>query len=631
MRTDSPAMLESLEAISGFYRKGNTLEARKSLRQDLDKENYSLSLKFLENFEKLKIKLESVENYVSSLEAGCESIADRLSAADDHMHQYMKEAKTLEDKRCVLKGQCSQVDSFLKRFQLGEDEVGALTLTPGKTPSTEFFTALKKLGTTREECAGLMGGKHQSAGFELLEILAQHQERAYEQLYEWVQEQCSVLQDENPEADATLQVAMKALRERPVYYQHCQESIGTMRRKLLGQRFQAALTGQGGGVQRPIDLQAHDPLRYVGDILAWVHQASALERELIGALFASSKSSEANKADGTEKDSSLFPELPEDPALSAERVLDVVMSGIEQQLKSRLGQVVESQTQCVECYRLLSLLNFYADTMSRVLSPGTSLGRTLQLVIQEGENLFFDLLKQMGEKLVSSPPSYPTDLSTLRETVDTVKCLQEMLQINTSSMSDPLEDHLSESETDAILTALIEPLLQMCRLSAEGLAPSDTAAFMLNNTFTIQSALLSFEGTRPWAEKLSVEVDTWLDSLVASEYEKMLESCGLKRVLHVMEICDNKGPASEQPGLDETSLASAMNQFYSSLFTLVMPDFEKVQEPKIKSQARQKTALALSDAHSKIYTMVTNEHNKYQNKSFLQHTPQQVKVLLDCD
>jgi conserved oligomeric Golgi complex subunit 6 len=50
--------------------------------------------------------------------------------------------------------------------------------------------------------------------------------------------------------------------------------------------FLTALTRGGpSGLPRPIELHAHDPLRYVGDMLAWVHQAMAAERELLESLF----------------------------------------------------------------------------------------------------------------------------------------------------------------------------------------------------------------------------------------------------------------------------------------------------------------------------------------------------------
>lgn len=50
--------------------------------------------------------------------------------------------------------------------------------------------------------------------------------------------------------------------------------------------FLDALTRGGpSGLPRPIELHAHDPIRYVGDMLAWVHQAIAAECEFLESLF----------------------------------------------------------------------------------------------------------------------------------------------------------------------------------------------------------------------------------------------------------------------------------------------------------------------------------------------------------
>lgn len=40
-----------------------------------------------------------------------------------------------------------------------------------------------------------------------------------------------------------------------------------------------------GGTPRPIELHSHDPLRYVGDMLAWLHQAVASEKEHLQSLL----------------------------------------------------------------------------------------------------------------------------------------------------------------------------------------------------------------------------------------------------------------------------------------------------------------------------------------------------------
>ena len=63
-------------------------------------------------------------------------------------------------------------------------------------------------------------------------------------------------------------------------------SLSETRQTTLLSSFIAALTRGGpSGYPRPIELHAHDPMRYVGDMLAWVHQAIAAEREFLESLF----------------------------------------------------------------------------------------------------------------------------------------------------------------------------------------------------------------------------------------------------------------------------------------------------------------------------------------------------------
>jgi hypothetical protein len=54
---------------------------------------------------------------------------------------------------------------------------------------------------------------------------------------------------------------------------------------LLSAFLDALTRGGPSGLPRPIELHAHDPIRYVGDMLAWVHQAIAAECEFLESLF----------------------------------------------------------------------------------------------------------------------------------------------------------------------------------------------------------------------------------------------------------------------------------------------------------------------------------------------------------
>ena len=57
------------------------------------------------------------------------------------------------------------------------------------------------------------------------------------------------------------------------------------RLKLYFKTVSSVLLSGPGGTPRPIELHSHDPLRYVGDMLAWLHQATASEKEHLQTLL----------------------------------------------------------------------------------------------------------------------------------------------------------------------------------------------------------------------------------------------------------------------------------------------------------------------------------------------------------
>lgn len=65
--------------------------------------------------------------------------------------------------------------------------------------------------------------------------------------------------------------------------------------------------------------------------------------------------------------------------------------------------------------------------------------------------------------------------------------------------------------------------------------------------------------------------------------------------------------------------------FYSSLFTLVMPDFERLGRPGTRADARRSTAVLVAEAHDTIYGLVSAKDSGYADRSFLLHTPEQVR------
>lgn len=128
-----------------------------------------------------------------------------------------------------------------------------------------------------------------------------------------------------------------------------------------------ALTRGGpGGTPRPIELQAPDPLRYIGDMLAWVHQACASEKEMLESLF-------QINIEKYEDVSGISVNVAD----TIDELLDCAMEGTCRPLKSRMEQVLVLQPGAITSYKVANLVQFYTITLSKLLRKNASLEKIL--------------------------------------------------------------------------------------------------------------------------------------------------------------------------------------------------------------------------------------------------------------
>ena len=192
----------------------------------------------------------------------------------------------------------------------------------------------------------------------LSSIIGQHQDVAYQKLFDWVKRECELVADNAAttadEVDITLQMAIKALRQLPIYFAQCEDLVVNSRRSQLVQKFIVALT-QGGGsghIFRAIDLLSHDANRYIGDMLAWMHQVIASEEEFLEAVFGNaaqnSQPSMNDHEDGEKNDDSVPMTLS-----STHDLLARCLQGLGRPLRVRIMQTLESNSSLEMLYLLL--------------------------------------------------------------------------------------------------------------------------------------------------------------------------------------------------------------------------------------------------------------------------------------
>lgn len=667
-RTDSPDLLASLNTLSTFY-VDNTPQARRNLRSTIEKRSLSINDEFLLASDAAQQALDRVEEEVDALAECCDKIAKALNSCNASTGDIISTTERLKQDLDVTTQRQEIVSLFLRDYQLSNEEINALR---EEELNENFFKALSHVQEIHANCKVLLRTHHQRAGLELMDMMAVYQEGAYERLCRWVQAECRRLGDtDNPEVDELLKTAVRCLKERPVLFKYCAEEVANMRHNALFRRFISALTRGGpGGMPRPIEVHAHDPLRYVGDMLGWLHQALASERELVLVLL------DPDAFVDTGPTARRFAKSPEidsgktDPDLTF--VLDRIFEGVCRPFKVRVEQVLQSQPSLIISYKLSNTLEFYSHTISDLLGRETALCNTLWALRDAAYKTFFDILKTRGEKLLRYPPLVAIDLSPPPAVREGVSVLLEIIETHDSMM-------IAEKTTDfgPVISALLDPIIQMCEQAAEahkskgavhssrrsrisfessqtrkssvdailsnsGSAPSSqnsetpSKVFLINCLCAIQQPLLGHEVAAQYVKNLKAMIDNHMRLLVEKEVDAILKRCGLSHKMpHFHNSFKNEGtvdpPLAEIEDTSPASLAECLKAFFGLILgsESSLPEFEQMQVPKLRSEACIQVAKSLAEAYEVIYKAIVDPKNGYPDpKSLARHPPDHIKTIL---
>ncbi|KAJ7531004.1 hypothetical protein O6H91_14G028200 [Diphasiastrum complanatum] len=652
-RTDSPDLLASLSTLSDFYQ-DNTLQARRNLRATIEKRGLSINDEFLSASETAQKALDAVELEVSGLVECCERIAKSLSSCSSTTKDIVT---AIERLRLELESTTQRQDlvaTFLHNFQLSQEEVNALR---EEDLSENFFKALARVQEIHANCKVLLRTHHQRAGLELMDMMAVYQEGAYERLCRWVQAECRNLGDnDTPEVNGLLKTAARCLKERPVLFKYCAEEVANMRHNSLFRRFISALTRGGpGGMPRPIEVHAHDPLRYVGDMLAWLHQALASECELSTALFSSDAVAittsrrffrDSDRDEGKSETDMTF-------------VLDRVFEGVCRPFKVRVEQVLQSQPGLQLAYKLSNLFEFYSHTICDILGENAALSVTVRDARDAALRKFFDIMKARGDKLLRYLPPVTMDLSPPPAVGEGVSVLLELMNIYDSMM---VPAGCKKPDFDPIVAAILDPLIQMCERMAENYGVKSPVPVHRASGVSLESGRRSSNVATTLRKTTSVEsilsgnghsgssqnsIEAHMAAIVDQEVMVILEKCNLqKKISCIKTHCVKEAHShvlSKDKGIDdgkrisdlEDMSPSAVSESLKLMFALLagnegrLPEFEQLQVPLLRSEACGRVANALADAYELIYNTVLDPASGYEEpKVMLRHAPDQMRTIV---
>ncbi|XP_077467080.1 conserved oligomeric Golgi complex subunit 6 isoform X1 [Stigmatopora argus] len=603
-------MLEALTALSEFFSE-NSLRTRRNLRGDIERRSLAINEDFACIFKDVIDELENVNEDVQAMSACCAEMTGRLKAAKEQTQDLIVKTNKLQGENHRLEVRAQVAQAFLAKFQLTKDETSTLRGAGDGAVTENFFKALHRVKQIHEDVKVLLRTKQQTAGLEIMEQMAVLQEAAYEQLYRWAQNECRGLTQETCDVTPTLTQAMEALQERPILYKYTLDEFGTSRRNAVVRGFIDALTRGGpGGTPRPIEMHSHDPMRYVGDMLAWLHQATASEKEHLEALL------KQVSVPGVEDDT--------------REVLGHITEGVCRPLKVRIEQVIVAEPGAVLLYKLSNLLQFYHCTISSIMGTGVaSLLMTMEEMHVLSKKMFFNSLSLHASRLMGKVELPPPDLGPTTSLSQTLSLLREILASHDSSVAADAR----RADFAQVLSCVLDPLLQLCTVSASNLGTADMAAYMVNSLYVMKTTLALFEFTDKRLEMLEFQIEAHLDTLINEQASYVLTRAGLGYIYNcVQQHGAEQGPLSLLPGMDDSSVKTAMAQFdryLSSPDSLSMPQLNFLLSAAIKEEIFSQSTELVCRAYGEVRTALSGPGGGYRDpERLLPRSPGQVRTLL---
>lgn len=381
----------------------------------------------------------------------------------------------------------------------------------------------------------------------------------------------------------------------------------TVRRQLLVRAFIDALTSGGrGGTPRPIELHAHDPLRYVGDMLAWLHQATPGEREALQALLR-----ECRAADVPGR---------VDTALAS------VCEGVCRPLRARLEQVLLGAPGAVVLHKVAGLLQFYRSTIGQVVSSG-ALPAVLQELEQLAQKSALTALQTQTQRLCERVQPPTGDLAPGAAVTSAVALLREALD-----GGGVVEQRRQQAEQTA--DCLLQPLLTAVQESAAGLAARDCSVYLLNCLYRLHSTLALYEYMEPSLERLQAQLDAQLEALTSEQASAVVQSLGLTHIYAGLNAAPAEGgpPLSQQPGMGEAAVRQFLQRLdvlLASPDMLMLPQLRLLVSSAHRLAVQRRSAEVVAVIYQRLYTAVHVPGNSYADpETLMPRPPDQLKQLL---
>ncbi|XP_059060534.1 conserved oligomeric Golgi complex subunit 6 [Achroia grisella] len=592
---------EALKNISGLC-SSNSSFTRRGLLNEIEKKDVLLNKAVLAEYNKVNESLNFLLNSISALNVAVKDMSTRLVESKTKTHHLITQTTKLRDERKKTEKKLTWVDTFLKTFQISQEQNEYLYNVSIKMPLTiEFFSTLSQIEKQHNNCKTLVKCWYQTSAFDIMEMIGLQQEMAIEKLYHWTIGACVSIDSPN---NALVSKALSKFQNRQVLFSNIIDEYCSARKAITVQSFIDALT-KGTITSKPIEFYANDAKRYMEDILTWVYQIIPIEKENLNTLF-----KHCNMQDKVQQ---------------VTDALTCIMEAICPLLKVRAELILKPDKDPLVLFSINNLLVYYKDVIQSVIPKGHLID-TFEELLRKSEEVFSVTLDRKIQKELSHGVKAPSmDLNPSVVVTDLVSFLRDLLGIMNISNS------INNDNRKIIITHILDPLLQAVNETACHLSSTDMSVYMLNCIYHIQCTLSLYTVMDDYNERLQAQSEAQVDTLTSEQASYLVANLNLGPIYTILQE-RTSGPLSTIPGMDTATLKTFLNKFDMFLVTpdiYILPQLNLLLSHSHKSYVKKRAFEVILAIYTQLYQAVQDPNNGYaEPQMIVRRTPDEVNNLL---
>lgn len=578
---------------------------RKKLKSKIEEEVAKNQSQILKEYSPIVKKLKQTQAKVASIKFISEEMNQNIEENYLQSKELNAQVQELKKEENLLKYKRLILVAFKEKFTLHEYE--EYLLTEGEI-NQEFFDTLAKAKLINENCSILLSMDNPELGLKIMTKVTATINKAVERIVSYTNKTLDNLFSlSSKHRLITLHQSLKYLKNN-LKFNDIISNFTDSRSKTLVDEFinqtQGTIPDNLSSKSRSLIILAHDPIRYIGDLLAYVHSTVVNESETISSVFT------IDSLD--EKDSTEFKSIITD-------IINKILKALSNPIKSKIERVMVSETKLSTVYSIYELVDLYTTILSKQLPDSSDIIIVIKELVKSSQDRISTIINNRLITLSESQVAQDELDLDLQAPQWIVEFYSDVLPIVDKSTDRILS--FTEEENNQFLNLItrkpIEIINKHVKESKVLQNQEDQLIIKVNSLDLILSKIMPFSLLSDKVLEINTLIIDLTSQLVQSQLDGLLKGCDLFDLYNVMNMIYTTSdeffdvsiyePIKENKFFDDEIIDKAntrVQEFLPNALMEIQQKLLKLNSPLIANEVTSESSLKFVVFYNKFSQVV---------------------------